>query len=113
MLLLTTAVVSMLFRTRIVHCCVQSNQLESDSEAAESKRRRRRKYEDETDSSDDADESDDDDDEDDENETDKQQVRRRGRARKNVVHGFTGPEIRRLVKSIKKFPRPTERSVAG
>ena len=88
--------------------------MESDNEAAEKKRQRRRKYEDETDTSNDADESDDDDDDDDDDgagETDKQQVRRRGRARKNLVHGFTAPEIRRLIKSIKKFPRPTDRSV--
>ena len=86
---------------------MKSNQLESDNEADVKKRRRRRKYDDESHTSDN-DESDDDDDDDDD-ETDKQQVRRRGRARKNLVHGFTGPEIRRLIKSIKKFPRPTDR----
>ena len=99
----------------IVLPCVQSNQLESDNETAEKKRRRRRKYEDETDTSDEVDESDDDDDDADDDdgagETDKHHARRRSRARKNLVHGFTAPEIRRLIKSIKKFPRPTDRSV--
>jgi len=87
----------------VFHCVQLSQLTESDNEKP---RRRRRKYEDETDTSDD-DESDDDEDD----ETDKQQVRKRGRARKNLVHGFTGPEMRRLIKSIKKFPRPTDRSV--
>ena len=86
--------------------CVQSVQLESDDEAAEKRRRRRRKDEDETETSDDDDESDDGDDD----EADKQ-VRKRGRTRKNLVHGFTCPEIRKLIKSIKKFARPTNRSV--
>jgi len=87
---------------------VQSNLLESDTEdvAEKKRRRRRRKYEDDTETSDDADETDDDDDDDD---ADRQQARRRGRARKNLVRGFTALEIRRLIKSMKKFPRPTER----
>jgi len=94
----------------MIYHCVQLSQLESDSEKV--RRRRRRKYEDGSETSDDDESNDDDDDDDDDDgeaETDKQLVRRRGRAHKNLVHGFTGPEIRRLIKSIKKFPRPTDR----
>jgi len=96
-----------------VYCCVfdcvQTSLLESDTEAViEKKHRRRRKYEDDTDTSND---DDDDDDDVDDDEADKQQVRRRGRARKNLVRGFTGPEIRRLIKSMRKFPRPLDRLV--
>jgi len=97
--------------------CVQPSLLESDNDAAEKKRprgkrRRRRKYEDDSETSDD----DDDDDESDESadeddDTDKHVRRRAGRTSKNLVRSFTGPELRRLIKSIKKFVRPTERLV--
>jgi len=86
-----------------VCACVQLSHLESDVD--EKKRRRRRKYEDETSTSDDAD-----DDESADDDEDRQQVRRpRGRARKSLVRGFSAPEIRRLIKSMRKFARPLDR----
>jgi len=84
-------------------------------EMAEKKhRRRRRKYEDDSETSDEEDESEDDDDENDDVDR-QQQGRRRGgsRAGKNVMtRGFSALEIRRLIKSVKKFPRPTDRRVS-
>jgi len=79
----------------------QSGEVESDSysEADVKKHRRRKKYEDDTDTTNDDDNDDDD---------DRQQLRRRG-GRKSLLHGFTDAEIRKLIRSMKKFPRPVDR----
>ena len=81
--------------------CVQPGGSYPDSEADEDdKKKRRRKGEDETDSSEA--ESDD--------SSEKQTKRRaRGRAGRDMVRGFTDAELRRLVKSMRKFPRPKDR----
>jgi len=71
-----------------------------DSDGDNSKKKRRQKLEDESESSED--ESDDSED---------KHTRRRGRGKagKDLVRGFTDAEIRRLIKSLRKFPRPKER----
>ena len=68
-----------------------NNLMDSDEE----KRRRRRKKDDDSDDSDDDSEDD--------------KPKKRGRNRKEQIGGCTDSEIRRFIKSFKKFPRPLER----
>lgn len=64
------------------------------------KKKKRRKFDDETESS-----------EDESDEGADKQAKRRGRGRggRELVRGFTDAELRRLIKSLRKFPRPQER----
>jgi chromodomain-helicase-DNA-binding protein 1 len=72
-----------------------------NDETEDGMKKRRRKYEEESESS-----------EDESDEAGDKQSRRRGRGRaagREQVRGFTDAELRRFIKSMKKFPRPKER----